>query len=651
MAERQDLGRLASEVPGVVVACAAALLGLAGTAMFVASRPLLGPDALFLVVDATVALVYGATATLILSRRRHVVGYLLALTALGGGLSAAGGGWRVLADARGLEAGTFGNAFGFAWVPGTLALFLVVPWLVRERPTTAPWWGPGVGALVALAAAAASLLQGYAVLTACLGAAVVWGLVTAVAVEVRRRRSSPQEAVGLGWLALGTLVLALSFAPLLVPVAWLPPWLTPALHLASQALFPAAVLSVVLRQRLWGIEVAVSRTLLAGALTVGLATAYLVVSVLLGRLLPWEGWAHTLAAAAVVIAVQPSRLWLERRVHRLVYGVAGDPWRVAGRMSSELGRAADVEGLLASLAESVAAALRLESVAVHAPDGPVLARAGEPTTEPMILPLVAGGRSVGSLAVTPRPGESLDGRSRDALDRLAGVVATGLLLHRNGQELERTRDRLTRARLQERQVIRRELHDGLGPALAGLRLGLRGAANLVGTDPVAAREMLEALQAEVDRRVEDVRSAARTLLPPVLEELGLEPALRELAERHAENGFTVDLRYAVPVTLTLAAPVTAAAYGITSEAVLNAARHSGAEGCDVEVGVEDGLLRVVVRDGGTGPVSDSPAGVGTRAMRERAEELGGEVRMEALVPRGTEVEARLPLDGRTEEDA
>ena len=648
-AEGRDPWRTASRAPAVAVSGVAALLAVGGAAMVAAARPTLGADALFLLVDATVALVYGATATLILSRRRHVVGYLLALTALGGGLSAAGGGWRVLAEARGLAAGPLAGAFGWAWVPGTLALFLVVPWLVRERPSAAPWWGPAVGALLAAAALVASLTARYGLLTACLAAAVVWGLVTAAAVELRRRRSSPAEAVGLDWLALGTVVLALSFVPLLLPPDLAPAWVTPVLHLASQALFPAAVLAVVLRQRLWGIEVAISRTLLAAALTVALAGAYLLVSVLLGRVVPGEGWGQTVAAAVVVVAVQPSRLWLERRVHRLVYGVGGDPARVAGRLGTEIGRAADPDVLLARLADQVAAALRLESVTVLDTEGHPLTRSGTATTAPMCVGLVALDRRVGVLQVTAHPGQRLDLRTRRSLDEMAGVVATALLVGRTAEELRSTRERLTRARLEERRVLRRELHDGLGPWLAGLRLGVTGAANLVATDPPAARAMLETLQGELDQRVEEVRSAARHLLPPALEELGLEAALRELVTRHADGGFQVRLRYAVPAALS--EPVAAAAYGIAAEAVLNAARHSGETGCDLEVAADATTLRLVCRDQGVGRADGTPSGVGTRTMQERAAELGGTLRVRPLVPAGTAVEVVLPLAADPQEDA
>ncbi|GAA1643599.1 histidine kinase [Georgenia ruanii] len=654
---RQDPGRPASGVLGAARGGAPALalalggtawlLSLAGLALYLASGPRLTPDELFLLVDVTVGLVYGAVTALVLTRRRHVVGYLLALTSIGGAVSAFAGGWQVFALARGVDAGALADPFGWAWVPGTLAMFLVVPWLVRERPLGRAWWGPAAGALVALAALACSLLGAYDLLMPALAAAVVLGLMTAAATEVRRRRAGDAEAVGLDWLAAGTAVLAASFVPLLLPEGLVAPWLTPALHLASQALFPAAILSVVLRQRLWGVEVAVSRTLLAGALTVGLAAIYLVVSVLLTGLVPGQGLAQALAAAAVVVAVQPTRLWLQRRVRVMVYGVAHDPWRVAGRMGTALGRSPDPEALLASLVESVGTALRLESVTLLA-GGPgeeaVMTAWGTASAGATRVPLTAGAEQVGVLAVTARPGEALDARTGRALEELAAVVTSGLVLARTAQELARTRERLTTARLQERRVIRRELHDGLGPWFAGLRLGLQGVANLVETDPAGAREMLAALRAELDQRVEDVRGLARALLPPALEELGLEAALREAAARHGENGFEVRLACDVPPELPAA--VAAAAYGIAGEAILNAARHSGAAGCDLEVALDGAALRLSCRDDGAGLAADATPGVGTRAMRERAEELGGHVEIRALVPRGTSVVAVLPVGAR-----
>src|SRR5690606_33293119 len=122
--------------------------------------------------------------------------------------------------------------------------------------------------------------------------------------------------------------------------------------------------------------------------------------------------------------------------------------------------------------------------------------------------------------------------------------------------------------------------------------------------------------------------------------------LVELASRHAESGFAVELRglpLGDPETLRgLDQRVAAAAYAVLSEAVLNAARHSGARGCVVDVSLEaaaDGgvgtVLLVTCRDEGSGRVADATDGVGSRSMRERTDELGGTLAVGLAVGGGT----------------
>ena len=179
---------------------------------------------------------------------------------------------------------------------------------------------------------------------------------------------------------------------------------------------------------------------------------------------------------------------------------------------------------------------------------------------------------------------------------------------RAAQEVEEARARLASARLEERRVIRREIHDGLGPSLAGLRLGVQGARNLLDSDPSAAAELLSALQDELDQRVADVRSLSHSLLPPVLDELGLAAALHEMRARHAEDGLAVELSLGRLEGLGL--QLAAAAYGIISEAVTNVARHSATTRCVVQAGTSGGTLAITVEDDGLGIAPDARPGVG-----------------------------------------
>jgi signal transduction histidine kinase len=612
----------------------------------VVAHPEPSQDMWFFTVDAMVGCVYGLVAGVTLSRRRHIVPAIIGLTAIGGAVAAFAYAYGELGLVRSdlplVDAVARLNSI--AWVPGTLALFLVVPWLVRDHPLG--WFGRTgltIGTGVTVLFTASSLVDRPISMSVLSGLAVCAGVLTAVDVTWRWARGPVDERPGLGWLAIGVTIMALSFLPLALPAAeGTPIWSIPALHLAAQAFFPAAVLVAVLRQRLWGIDLAVSRAVLAGLLTFVLVLLYALVAALLAALLPGEGAGQVVAAAVVVVAVQPSRLWLQRRVDRLVHGA--QPEQAVRRLGQHLGSATSTDELLDGLVRGVGEALRLESVELVV-DGEAVAAHGSATSEQVAVPLVHRGRDVGELRVTAPPGESLGARSRQSLQDQASLVAAGAALAQASRELDEARDRLTSARLEERRLIRRELHDGLGPSLAGIRLGLQAARNLVPTDADAAAELLGSLQAELDTRVDDVRQLSRSLLPPVLDELGLAAALQDLTQRQRESGLDLRLRLeATPDELTgLSRDRAAAAYAIVAEAVTNVVRHSGAGACRITVrgGLE---LSIVVQDDGAGRDPAAPAGVGSRSMRERAQEQGGSLSIGPASGGGTRVEARLPWD-------
>ena len=128
----------------IAVLVAAAVPAIAGMVLQIASRVPLSPDVLFLFVDVMVALVYGCVAAVILSRRSHPVAWLIALATVGAGIASLGGGWAsfaVMHPVSGQDVGML--LFGSAWLPGTLSLFLVVPWLVRETPLSMTAWCGG----------------------------------------------------------------------------------------------------------------------------------------------------------------------------------------------------------------------------------------------------------------------------------------------------------------------------------------------------------------------------------------------------------------------------------------------------------------------------------------------------------------------------
>ncbi|MFE9996957.1 sensor histidine kinase [Streptomyces avermitilis] len=673
----------------------------------------------YFVVDTADALVYGLVAAVVLSRRRHPVAWLVALTAVGGGIAAVTAQLVALwAQDAGPDAlpPTWSVMQGTAWIPGTLAVTLIVPYLVSDRATsrgaraaigggilliavllavrlTDPWPWPATGEsfapLPVRDADWARLVE--PVQRVLLGVVVVLGL--GAAAHAARRRWRDPAGRGLGWLAIGTALVAATFLPLVLWAGEGPAALrlfTPLTHLASQAFFPAAVLVAVLRQQLWGIDLVVSRALVWWLLTGLLVAGYFLTVAVLGLLLPGEGaLGRVLATAAPAAGIQPARGWLQRRVDRLVHGepAAG----ALSRVGRHLGSAAGPQEALTGMAESVAASFNLGSVRVLDEEGEPLVTVGAPAgAQPVTVPLVVRQRAAGTLVVTARPGERLDRRARTALDEVAPVVATAVHLAAVTRALRESRGRLAAARDDERRALRRELHDQLGPALAGIGLGLAAARNMLPADSPTG-PLLTRLRTEVDARVDEVRVLARGLVPPVLAELGLVPALRELVMRYEADGLQVVVRAdsdasapegapaavppdapttAVPADIAAASPATsteagateaaAAAvcdvptdvagtvYAVVAEALRNVSRHAGARTCTVilaglvpEAGPR---LTVSIEDDGRGIGPAARPGVGTQSLRERAETLGGTITWQpGEGGRGTRIVLSVPV--------
>jgi signal transduction histidine kinase len=126
----------------------------------------------------------------------------------------------------------------------------------------------------------------------------------------------------------------------------------------------------------------------------------------------------------------------------------------------------------------------------------------------------------------------------------------------------------------------------------------------------------------------------------VLDELGLGAALEELSGRYVEEGLEVHVDGRGLDGLDTA--LTAAAYGIISEAVANVSRHAGAEHCWVEARFSEDGLRIAVADDGVGMAADARPGVGSQSMRERATEQGGRLDVSPRPGGGTVVLATFP---------
>jgi signal transduction histidine kinase len=290
-------------------------------------------------------------------------------------------------------------------------------------------------------------------------------------------------------------------------------------------------------------------------------------------------------------------------------------------------------------------ALRLPYVAVRLADDASPVTAGEPVAATETMPLVHHGEPVGSLVLGLRPGETdfspADRRLLADLARQAGVAVSTVRLT---ADLQRSRERLVTAREEERRRLRRDLHDGLGAQLAGLTVQTGVLRGLISRDPAAADALAAELRTELRAAIADIRRLVHGLRPPALDELGLVGAVQRLAERVGADGGGLRITVDVPSPLpALPAAGEVAAYRIVQEALTNVVRHASAPACTVRLAVDDGALTVEVTDDGVGLPGSVVHGVGLSSMQERAAEMGGDCRTEAMPAGGTRVRAVLPL--------
>jgi signal transduction histidine kinase len=419
-----------------------------------------------------------------------------------------------------------------------------------------------------------------------------------------------------------------------------------------KAFYPAAIAGIrnaTWRYRLFDINLLINRTLVYGALTATVVGIYALVVGYLGLL--FEEETGNLAIALLVtgliaVLLQPLRRRLQQGVNRLMYGERDDPYAVLARLGKRLEATLAPEAVLPTIVDTVAQALKLPYVAITMKQGSefVLAAVhGSPAGDPLTLPLIYQGVTIGQLLVVPRaagePFSPADWRLLEGIARQAGVAAQGVCLT---ADLQRSRELLVAAREEERRRLQRDLHDGLGPGLASFTLKLDAAHNLLTHNPSAASALLLELRAQTQAIIVDIRRLVYDLRPLALDQLGLVSAIREYA---ASYDNLKDLRISVEVAENLPplpAAVEAVAYRITQEALTNVARHAQACTCTIGLRLDD-TLHLEICDDGIGLPPEVRAGVGINSMQERAAELGGTCVVEPLPTGGTCVLARLPL--------
>jgi signal transduction histidine kinase len=220
-------------------------------------------------------------------------------------------------------------------------------------------------------------------------------------------------------------------------------------------------------------------------------------------------------------------------------------------------------------------------------------------------------------------------------------------LERSQAELRRLSQQLVQAQEEDRKYLSRELHDQVGQTLTALGMEIGNLRTLRGSDAEEFEEHWSAARTLSDQVLQTVRDISMGLRPSMLDDLGLEPAIRWQA-----RGFT--RRTGAPVDVTVEGNLDAlpethriGAYRIVQEALTNCAKHAQAKEVRIRLHNEGTNLSLTIQDDGAGfdPKQTGGRGVGLVGIEERARELGGRMQVFTQPERGTLLQVDFPVEG------
>jgi len=210
-------------------------------------------------------------------------------------------------------------------------------------------------------------------------------------------------------------------------------------------------------------------------------------------------------------------------------------------------------------------------------------------------------------------------------------------LAKRESELAELSKRLLFAQEEERRRIARELHDELGQSLAAVKLHLATLGE--GLPEGQRREILEI----VDRAIDDTRSLAYSLRPPLLDDLGLLPSLRRLGEM-VKTASGLEMHLNLEEGERLPRPVESLLFYFAQEAIRNVKKHAQAKHVVVTLHRELGKVILAVKDDGIGFRPQDPQGLGLRGIKERVEVTGGRMEVTSSPGCGALVSAEVPYE-------
>jgi PAS domain S-box-containing protein len=259
----------------------------------------------------------------------------------------------------------------------------------------------------------------------------------------------------------------------------------------------------------------------------------------------------------------------------------------------------------------------------------------------MVVPLVANKRVIGLLSFNHQHPGYYTGRHADLALAVANHAAAAIenaYLYKNSLDL---------AALQERQKLARELHDSVSQALYGIALGARTARKLLDGEVINRDDLLKPVEyvlSLAEAGLAEMRALIFELRPDSLQNEGLAAALaKQAASLEARHQIRVITMFDEEPSLTLETKQTL--YRIAQEALNNIIKHARPSQVELRLTSSAGKVILEIKDDGIGFDVDGlfPGHLGLRSMRERAENMGGELVIESIPGKGTRVFVQVPL--------
>jgi len=232
------------------------------------------------------------------------------------------------------------------------------------------------------------------------------------------------------------------------------------------------------------------------------------------------------------------------------------------------------------------------------------------------------------------------------LTRLHWFVARGMLSSFKSDALLKQVETLTESRGAAQSAeghslrrLERDIHDGPQQRLVRLQMDLAAAERQLDSDPEKARALISEAMDQSKEALDELRALSRGFAPPILLDRGLVAALESAAAR---STVTTTVTSNLSDQTALPQEIERNAYFVASEALANAAKHSGATAIVVHVAIVEGELTITVTDDGAGGATATP-GHGLAGLDERLRGLGGTLEVASPAGGPTVITARLPL--------